>query len=393
MLKQRYLSDNVIEDLDDKMIFVGGPRQVGKTTLARELVGEKIDHYSYLNWDFLEDRKSILGMKFSPDTQLLIFDEIHKYKNWKNFLKGLYDKKKDEYKIMVTGSARLDIFKKGGDSLMGRNYYYRLHPFSLAELLKNPKKWDVSSPLDIPAENAQQREYMKLLDRFGGFPEPLLKQNERTLRRWHQMRLERITREDIRDLENISNMSSLQLLMSMIPSRVGSLLSVNSMTEDLSVTHKTVKHWLDILENLYYHFRIYPFTGSPIKSLKKMAKVFLWDWSEIENNNGAKFENIIASHLLKFCHYLLDAEGYRADLYFLRDLEHREVDFLVTIDQKPWFAVDVKTSSKNISRSLHYFTKRMDIPFAFQVVQEEGIDYIKDDIRVISASRFLAALV
>ena len=247
--------------------------------------------------------------------------------------------------------------------------------------------------LEIPPTAKSGIEFFNLLLKFGGFPEPLLKQNERTLRRWHHMRLERITREDINDLETISELSSLQVLADNLPGKVASLLSVNSLTEDLSVSHKTIQRWLEILENFYYHFRVYPFSRSPVKSLKKMPKLFLWDWSQIEDNIGAKLENIVASHLLKFCHFLTDTEGYNTKVYFLRDREGREIDFIITVGEKPWFAVEVKRSGKNVSKHLKYFSDRMDIPFLFQVVMEEDVDFMSDEIRVISASRFLNALV
>jgi predicted AAA+ superfamily ATPase len=393
MIENRYLLNYAVEDLEEKMVFISGPRQVGKTTLARDIIGQKFSTITYLNWDFGEDRKKILDLRFSPDSKLIIFDEIHKYKQWKNFLKGLYDKRRDEFKILVTGSAKLNIFRKGGDSLMGRDFYYRLHPFSLSELLKTRQEFPVMKDLEIPPFIKAQEEFFAILFKFGGFPEPLFKQNERSLRRWHHMRMERITRDDIKDIETVSDISELQVLVDNLPGKVASLLSVNSLTEDFSVTHKTMKRWLDILENIYYHFRIYPFIKSPLKSLKKMPKMYLWDWSQIENNTGAKLENMIACHLLKFCHYLIDTQGYKASLYYLRDMESREVDFLVTISEKPWFAVEVKTSSKTVSRHLRYFMERMDIPFSFQLVMEPGVDFMSDKIRVISASRFLSALI
>lgn len=393
MLKQRYITNKVLSDLEEKMVFIGGPRQVGKTTLAKDIIGKKFDKITYLNWDFVEDRKKTLKFRFVPDTQLIIFDEIHKYKQWKNYLKGLYDKRKGEFKLLVTGSARLNIYRKGGDSLLGRNYYYRLHPFSLAELQNLKNSFQISGNIEIPGINRSQADFFDILYRFGGFPEPLTKQNDRDLRRWHHMRVERITDEDIRDIETIRDLSAIQILVDNLQDKVSSLLSINSLTEDLSVTHKTVKRWLDILENFYYHFRIYPYTRSKVKSLKKMAKIYLWDWSQIENNEGAKFENMIASHLLKFCHFLIDTEGLRTSLYYLRDIEKREVDFLVAINEKPWFLVEVKRSSKSISKDLKYFKEQMEIPLLFQVVMENGVDFMENGIRVISASQFLSAFV
>jgi predicted AAA+ superfamily ATPase len=181
-------------------------------------------------------------------------------------------------------------------------------------------------------------------------------------------------------------------LVEILPTKVGSLFSLNSLREDLNVAFKTISLWVNILEKFYYHFRIYPFQSNKIKSLRKEPKVFLWDWSELKDE-GLKFENLLASHLLKFCHYLYDVEGYKAQLYYLRDIEKREVDFLVSIDSKPWFCVEAKTSSRDISNSLRYFGMKLKIPFMFQVVREEGIDYIKDNIHILSASKFLTALV
>jgi predicted AAA+ superfamily ATPase len=251
----------------------------------------------------------------------------------------------------------------------------------------------IMKTLPIPLKQKEQEEYFNILLKFGGFPEPLLKQEEKTLRRWHQMRLERITREDILDTERISDLSALQILVDHLPERVSSLLSINSLTEDLSVTHKTVKRWLDVLEHFYYHFRIYPYNKSSIKSLKKMPKTYLWDWSQIEDNPGAKFENLVACHLYKFCHFLLDTQGYKADLYYLRDKESREVDFLITINEKPWFAVEVKKSSKEVAKNLKYFMARMEIPYAYQVVQDPDVDFMENNIRVINAPQFLSALI
>lgn len=334
-MKKRYLVDNILRDLDEKMVFIGGARQVGKTCMAQYIAEENFKTNDYLNWDFQDDRKKIIQSRFKGDAEILLFDEIHKYKNWKNYLKGQFDKHRKDFKILVTGSARLDVYRRGGDSLMGRYYHYRLHPFSLAEChgkinLLEPMKEIPITDIPVEASNA----LMALL-KFGGFPEPFLKQSERDLRRWHTQRLERLVREDIRDLETIKDLSSLQILVDLIPSKVGALLSLNSLREDLNVAHKTVANWMDILERFYYHFRIYPFAHKKIKSLKKEPKLYLWDWSEITDNHGAKLENVVASHLLKLCHYLNDVDGHKTELNFLRDIDGREVDFIVTNGASP----------------------------------------------------------
>ena len=296
MLKRRYLTPCIIEDLKEKMVFVSGPRQVGKTTLSREIVAQHFKSYAYLSWDFKQDRKQILESNWPADAELLILDEIHKYKKWKTLLKGSFDKFRDRYKFLVTGSARLNVFRKGGDSLQGRYHNFRLHPFSLAEYTQKQNHLHIFKELQI--ESSPRDSDFEALYRFGGFPEPLLKQSERTLRRWHREKIERLFREDIREMEQIRDLSSMQLLADLLPDRVGSLLSTNSLREDLEVSFRSAAHWLDILETFYYHFRIYPFTSKKIRSLKKEPKLYLWDWSEIENE-GNRFENCVASHLLK----------------------------------------------------------------------------------------------
>lgn len=393
MIKRRYLQKLITEDVKDKMVFISGPRQVGKTTLALSL-GKKSfpGKYAYLNWDNRDDRKVILQSTFRADKELIIFDEIHKYKNWKNYLKGEYDKYKERFKILVTGSARLAIYQKGGDSLLGRYYSYRLHPFSLNETMNKMGQYKIFEELIFSEVKKETKNKFNLLLKFGGFPEPLIKQSERTLRRWHNQRTDRLIKEDIRDIENIRDLSALQILVELIPNKVGSLLSLNSLREDLQVTHKTIAGWADILERFYYHFRIYPFRSTKIKSLRKEPKTYLWDWSEL-NDKAVKLENIIASHLLKFCHFLFDSQGLKANLYFLRDIEKREVDFLVTIDDKPWFCVEVKTSFKGIPTPLAYFKNKLKIPFSYQVIEKNGIDLLKDNIRIISASKFLTAFI
>ena len=389
MLKQRYLASPIVEDLRVKMVFVGGPRQVGKTTLAKALVGARFNETAYFNWDKKEERKQIMAAQWPGTAELLILDEIHKFKGWKRFIKGEYDVHKDKYRFLVTGSSRLDVYRKGGDSLQGRYHYYRLHPFSLAELVNGKHKIEPFKELPIGKPHHGE---LETLERFGGFPEPLFSQNERTLRRWHSERNERLFREDIRDVEMIRELGKMQLLSDMLPSKVGALLSVNSIREDLEASHRGVSHWLNILETFYYHFRVYPFSRASFRALKKEPKLYLWDWSEVPDE-AARFENLIGSHLLKLVDWLHDREGYRAGLHFLRDTSKREVDFLVTVDEKPWFAVEVKLQDDSLASNLRYFHEKLSIPFAYQVLKKTGTDRIADGIRIISADKLLAALI
>lgn len=397
MVKERYLHSSIRADLARKMVFIGGPRQVGKTTLAR-FVGEKeYPVYTLLNWDSKEGKKRILSEQFGSDSALVIFDELHKYTKWKNYIKGVFDTRGDRFHMLVTGSARLDLYRRGGDSLMGRYHYYRLHPFTLAEALGRNAFLKTSAVtigekliFENPAPRAKT--LLQELFEFGGFPEPFLAKDLEQLHRSHNDRLDRLIKDDIRDLESIRDLSSLQILADLLPEKVGSLFSLNALREDLLVAHKTVALWVDILERFYYHFRIYPFASTNIKSLRKEPKLYLWDWSQV-NGPARRFENLIASHLLKMAHFLYDARGYKAELHFLRDRAGHEVDFLVTINKKPWFAVEVKQSDREVSPHLRYFADRLQVPFLYQVIQEPGVDFIQRGIRVMSAEKFLGGLV
>ncbi len=391
MLKDRYITDIIIQDILEKMIFIGGPRQVGKTTLSKDIIAQKFDGFQYYNWDNRQDRREILKPGWPGQARILIFDEIHKYKQWKSFIKGEYDKLKEKYKFLVTGSARLDVYRRGGDSMLGRYHYYRLHPFSLAEACG---KTNLIKPFDrIEISSVNEMDILLALDKFGGFPEPFIKQNGRTLRRWQNERVDRLIKEDIRDVSAIRDLSSMMLLCDMLPDRAGSRLSINSLRQDIQVSHKALTNWLNIFESMYYCFRIYPHAGKNFRSLKKEPKLFLWDWSEI-GDDAARFENMIASHLLKFVHFLKDYEGYRMDLKYLRSAEKKEVDFLITCDNKPWFAVEAKLNKTDVSPNLLYFKSKLDIPFLFQVVKKGGVDrFVDNNIRVVSADRFLAGLI
>jgi len=390
MIKDRYLTKNILQDLSEKMIFVGGARQVGKTTLAKKIIAPNFKDFAYYNWDARSDRQKIMRSEIPGSAELVIFDEIHKYPKWKNLVKGEYDTHKDRYKFLVTGSARLNIYRKGGDSLQGRYHYYTLHPFSLAEILNISNEIIIFQ--ELPISSNDYFKDLEILERFGGFPEILLKQNERALRRWHNEKTDRLFREDIRDIEAVRDITNMQLLSDFLPSKVGSLLSINSLREDLEVSHRAVTNWLSILEQFYYHFRIYPFHKTIIRSIKKEAKLYMFDWSEVENE-AARFENLIASHLFKLTQYLKEYEGYRTGLYYLRNVDKKEVDFLVTVKDKPWFCVEVKSNDTNPAPSLFYFKERLNIPYAYQVVGKQNVDVLQKGIRVISADRFLASLI
>jgi len=390
MLRDRYLTGAVFEDLKEKMVFVGGARQVGKTTFASEILGKRFRSPAYFNWDNRADRREIMAGRWPGDADLIILDEIHKLRGWKTLVKGEYDKLKGKYQFIVTGSARLDTIRRGGDSLQGRYHYYRLHPFSLAELSGRGGAVDLFKEIRLPRKSFVS-EFDALFE-FGGFPEPLFRQNSRFLRRWHNEKVERMFRDDISSVGQVRELGRMQLLSDMLPERVGSLFSANAVREDLEVSHRAVSSWLTILEMFYYHFRISPYASHWIRSIKKEPKLYLWDWSEVIDR-GARFENLVAGHLLKLCHLLYDRDGIRAELFFLRDTQKREADFLVTIDRKPWFVVEAKLSEESVSPSLLYFKDRLKIPFAYQLVRKPAVHTLSRGVHIVSADRFLASLV
>lgn len=353
----RYLRSAIDEALrNGKMVFIGGPRQVGKTTLALDLLGAGAteQHPAYFNWDDPRDARRLRRVELPPGEPLLVFDELHKYARWRNLLKGIYDTEKSLRRIVVTGSARLDYYRKGGDSLANRYRYFRLHPFSLRELSGEPTAADLERLL-----------------RFSGFPEPLFEADETEHRLWQRDRLARVVREDLRDLERVREISLVEELVDLLPERVGSPLSVANLRQDLAIDHKTAERWLQILENLYVSFRVAPFGAPRIRAVKKERKLYLWDWSAIEDD-GARFECLVACQLLKYCHFVEDTEGYRMELRYLRDTDKREVDFVVLRQRRPLFAVECKSGERAIGAAVRYFAERTPIPRFFQVHRGES---------------------
>ena len=392
MAVARYLQPDVLADLGTKMVFVDGPRQVGKTTLARLCLDATPG--IYLNWDNSRDRREIRAAQWPATPALVVLDEVHKWRQWKRWLKGEYDAHGARVRFLVTGSARLDTYRRGGDSLQGRYHHYRLHPFSVAELSSPDagRGLVAGRELEIGAGPEPAADHLRALFEYGGFPEPLLAQSARTLRRWQRGRLERFFREDVRDLDTVRDLSVIEQFADALPGRVGSPLSLNALREDLEVSHRAVTHWIDVLERLYHVALVRPFASRRVASLKRMPKAYLWDWSLVPDR-AARFENLMALHLLKFCHALQDREGYGVDLWYLRDRAGHEVDFLVTLDGRPWFAAEAKLSEGPVDPSLRYFRDRLRIPWTYQVAFEGGRDTLDGGVRCVAASRFLSALV
>ncbi len=373
VVKIRYIYQILKEDLEQKMVFIGGPRQVGKTYLSKKLAENLYPNFSYLNWDDADDRMMILSRNF-PKADLLIFDEIHKNRKWRGLIKGLYDKFHPSMKILVTGSARLDYYRFGGDSLQGRYFYFRLHPLSVREL-----------------GLSTNTELLKLL-KLGGFPEPYFSGSERSARRWSRSYRQRLIREDLSALEKTEDLARVELMAMRLPDLVGNPLSINSLREVLDVSHGTAKKWLQIFERLYHIFTVSPFGSPKIKSVKKEFKHYHYDWSLVPSEGG-RFENFIGSHLLKWCHWIEDSEGIDMELRYFRDKEQREVDFVVLRDGKPILFCEVKVSDKSFSPNLFYLKQKFPTVRAIQVIQEPIQPVISTNgLELISAIDFLNEL-
>lgn len=368
---RRYLVPQIMDDLARKMVFVAGPRQVGKTTLGLSLPGAQA---GYLNWDVAEHRERILRREL-PANPLWFFDEIHKYRTWRNYLKGLYDGKPADQRILVTGSARLDFYRYSGDSLQGRYHLLRLHPLSVAEL-----------------GITGQEEFRQLLV-LGGFPEPFFGGSEVEARRWSREYRNLLLREEITDLEQVRDLGNLELLMLRLPDLVGSLLSINALREDLQLSHKLVSGWIGILERLYALFRITPFGSPKIRAIKKSPKHYQTDWTLV-SEEGPRFENLVACHLMKWVHFQQDTEGRDIALQFFRDTDGREVDFILSEKGKPLTAVECKRSDGKVDNNLRYWKARFPECAAWQLSAAGNKDFVTPEgIRVCHAVEFLKTLV
>jgi len=349
------------------MALVSGPRQVGKTTTCRSVSNE------YLNWDNADDRRLLLRGPASiaqalqldvlrAQSPVATLDELHKYSKWKNLLKGFFDSYGDRVRLIITGSSRIDIFRRGGDSLMGRYFLYRMHPWSVAESLRThlPQR-EIHAPEEVRSADWQA------LWEHGGFPEPFLRRDSRFTRRWRSLRYEQLSREDLREMALVSDLGTLETLMQILAEHSGQQLIYSNLAHEIQVSVDTVKRWIDLLARLHYGFLVRPWFRNVAKSLRKEPKWFLRDWAGVMED-GARAETMVACHLLKTIEAWTDLGFGDFELRYLRDKQKREVDFLVVKDRKPWFLVEVKMSDKTLSPSLGYFQTQTNAQHAFQVV-------------------------
>ncbi len=379
-----------------QMALVSGPRQVGKTTACRDLGG------TYLNWDNQDDRRILLKgpgalaehleldrLRATPT--LVVLDELHKDAKWKGLLKGFFDTYGDRAQILVTGSSRLDVFRRGGDSLMGRYLHYRMHPWTVAECMRvEIPAQEIRPPVAIPSED------WEALLTHGGFPEPFLRRDLRFTRRWRSLRMDQLAKEDLREVTRVQELGAMETLMRILAERSGQQLVYANLATELGVSVDTIRRWVDLLGRLHYGFLVRPWFTNVAKALRKEPKWFLRDWSGLADE-GARAETLVACHLLKAVEAWTDLGFGEFELRYLRDKQKREVDFLVVKDQKPWFLVEVKTSDTRLSPSLAYFQSQTAAPHAFQVVLnlpfEEADCFSINRPAVVPALTFLSQLI
>lgn len=373
VIMERYQKKAILRDLDKKMVLLAGPRQAGKTTLAKE-IAEDFENATYLNYDSSGDRKIILDESWHPNTELLILDEIHKMDQWKNYLKGVYDTKPKGLRILVTGSARLEIFTKVGDSLAGRYFLHRLLPLSPAELKKIKLK-----------PNLQH-----FLER-GSFPEPFLTKDPIDAKRWRLQYIESLLRTDILDFENINNIKAIRLLFELLRERVGSPISYSSLAEDINISPHTVKRYINILEALYIVFRITPYSKNIARSILKEPKIYFFDTGLVKGDEGAIFENFVGACLLKHVFANIDYKAENYTLNYLRTKNKQEVDFALICDDKIEKIIEVKCKNHTLNEALFYFKEKYNLP-AVQIVKHLKREKKEKNIEVLDGLKFLSSL-
>ena len=372
---KRYLYEPVLNDVRRKMVFPTGPRQVGKTHLAKALMAE-FKNAQYLNYDNIDDAKIITSRAWAMNADMIVLDEVHKMKGWKTFLKGAYDTKAQNQSLLVTGSSRLDTFRQSGESLAGRYFHFRLHPISVRELRGT-----------MPPHEA-----VESLNRLGGFPEPLLSGSETEAVRWRNQYYTDLVREDVLEFGRLHEIRAMRLLLELLRKKVGSPLSCAAIAGDLQLAPNTVRRYVDILESLHIIFLVRPFHVNIARAILKEPKVYFYDTGYVDGDEGVKLENTCAACLLKHVHFLQDSKGADISLSYIRTKDGTEIDFVISEKNKIKDLIEVKLSSTSVPRALRSFHMSNAASSAVQLVHNLNQERNADGIRVVPAGQWLSEL-
>jgi predicted AAA+ superfamily ATPase len=374
---KRYLDDLVLNDLATKMVVLTGPRQVGKTTLARQLMSSFVSA-QYLNWDVLQDRMVLQRQSWNPRARLLVMDEIHKMRDWKAWLKGAVDGRSLDQALLVTGSARMETFRQGGDSLAGRYFAFRLHPFSVREWCEQQQ---------VPPADALDH----LLTR-GGFPEPCLAADAVQADRWRAQYFNDLIREDVLEFSRLHEINTMRLFVELLRERVGSPLSLASIARDLAVSPATLKRYLDILQALFIVFTVQPWHHNIARAILQSPKVYFFDTGLVRGDDGIRLENAVAGMLLKHVHFLQDTTGRSAGLHYIRTKDGAEVDFALSEDGKMVQMIECKWGDSKPHRGLMRFAEQFSDANAVQVVYGLRQEEFRNGIKITDAANWLRGL-
>ncbi len=386
------------------MIFLAGPRQAGKTTLA-QIISREFTNHIYRNWDIADHRTQFIENPLffetlerkDASTPLVVLDEIHKYRDWKNYLKGVYDQFHNEFIFLVSGSGRLDLYQKGGDSLAGRYFLFRLWPLTIAELGKRNRSFEsfLKDPLGIDMEDAAAMNAIwSGLSEFSGFPEPFLRQKKAFYRRWSNTYSKQLIREDIRDLTGVKSVTDMETLYLLLPSKIGNPLSIPSLAQDLKVAYNTVRNWLTIFERYFLTISIAPWTKKISRAIQKERKVYMWDTPLIKDPAN-RLENMVALELWRAVTGWSDLGLGNFSVHFIKNKERQEVDFLIASDGQPILLIEAKLSATQPSTTLKKFQLALGIPAVQLIAEGEGFRLIRNEdqrILVATASQWLSAL-
>lgn len=371
---KRKIYNKIVSDLQKKMVFIVGPRQVGKTWLAKKVM-EEYKNPIYLNYDNIDHREIIKRQSWLPDVDLIVFDEIHKMPKWKNYFKGVYDTKLDTAHMLVTGSARMDAFKKVGDSLAGRFFVHHLFPFTMAEL-----------------KGSGFNNSMNLLMERSGFPEPLLAVNILDVDRWRNLYTESLLGQDVLEFQDIDKVNAIRQVYQSLKNKVGSPISYSNIAQDIGISPITVKKYIEILEAIYIIFIIKPYTHKISRSILKEPKIYFFDYALIDDM-GAKFENFIALSLYKHMKLKNDLNGTSDYLGFLKTKEKKEVDFALADSHNNLIEIiEAKVSDSNVSKTLEYFLEKYKV-LGTQVVYNLNTERVSENgAQIRKAEKYLENL-